>query len=172
MTFILAEKENANQISQLVNSCYRGESAKKGWTSESDILGGQRTDPESIEILIESPNQYFLLAMEDSKMIGSLNLEKTSSEICYFGMFAVDPNIQNAGVGKKMLQEAERFAKEILHCQKMEMSVISIRTELIDWYLRRGYHRTDEVRPFPMNDERFGIPKKDHLELVVLAKNL
>jgi N-acetylglutamate synthase-like GNAT family acetyltransferase len=172
MIFILAEKENANQISQLVNSCYRGESAKKGWTSESDILGGQRTDPESIEILIESPNQYFLLAMEDKKMIGSLNLEKTSSEICYFGMFAVDPNIQNSGIGKKMLLEAERFAKEILHCQKMEMSVISIRTELIDWYLRRGYYRTDEVRPFPMNDERFGIPKKDHLELVVLAKDL
>jgi ribosomal protein S18 acetylase RimI-like enzyme len=172
MKFEIAKISDAKSIADLVNSAYRGESSKKGWTTEADILGGQRTDQKAIEAVMLTPNQHFLLGKKDSKLLASVNLEKKDPATCYFGMFAVNPDLQNSGIGKLMLSESEKFAKDILKCTLMEMSVITVRAELIAWYLRRGYQKTAEIRPFPMHDERFGIPLRGHLEMVVLTKNL
>jgi hypothetical protein len=54
----------------------------------------------------------------------------------------------------------------------MEMTVVAQRTDLIAWYLRRGYAATGETRPFPYGDERFGRPRRDDLAFTVLAKPL
>jgi N-acetylglutamate synthase-like GNAT family acetyltransferase len=172
MKFQVAQLSDAKKIADLVNSAYRGESSKKGWTTEAEILGGQRTDQKAIEEVMQTTNQYFLLGKKDSKLFASVNLEKKDPATCYFGMFAVNPDLQNSGIGKQMLAESEKFARDVLKCSLMEMSVITLRAELIDWYLRRGYQKTTELRPFPMHDERFGIPLKGHLEMLVLTKKL
>ena len=159
------------ELTQLVNSAYRGDSSRKGWTTEADLLGGIRTSEASLTETIAQPNAAILLHRDAATdaLIGCVYLEQKAN-LMYLGMLTVSPEIQAQGLGKKLLQEAEAYART-LGCQVMEMTVISQRTELIAWYERRGYAPTGETRPFPMGDERFGLPKTD-LEFVVMRKAL
>ena len=165
---------DAPAIAAIVNSAYRGDSSRKGWTTEADILAGQRTDAQAIAELLNKPESWIVLGenLGDLKLLGSVHLERVHRDTCYFGMFAIEPEIQSQGLGKKMIQEAERFALEELQCRHMEMTVIALREELIAFYERRGYFRTGETRPFPYGNERFGIPLRDDITLSVLRKTL
>lgn len=159
------------ELTALVNSAYRGESSRKGWTTEADLLGGVRTSQESLAETIARPNAAMLLHRDEGthELIGCVYLEQ-KSDLMYLGMLTVSPEIQARGMGKKLLQEAETYART-LGCRAVEMTVISQRAELIAWYERRGYALTGETRPFPMNDPRFGLPKA-LLEFVVMRKEL
>jgi ribosomal protein S18 acetylase RimI-like enzyme len=90
----------------------------------------------------------------------------------YFGMFSVVPTLQGAGVGKRVLAEAERIVRDEFGLARMRMTVIDVRDELIGFYQRRGYRRTGIHRPFPYGDERFGLPRRDDLRFEVLEKDL
>ncbi len=177
--FRLAALSESRAIAALVNSAYRGDSSKVGWTTEADLLGGQRTDAEKISELI-GPEDKALLVLVDTTgeissepiFLGCVLLEKKSEGQAYLGMLTVNPKIQAQGIGKKLLSEAEEYARLQWACREIEMTVITLRRELIDWYVRRGYIRTGEKRPFPMNDKRFGEPKVDFLEFEVLKKTL
>ncbi len=157
------------ELVQLVNSAYRGISSKKGWTTEADLLEGVRTDPDTLSEQLKHSDQTFLKAIDPSrKIIGCVGLQK-KKDILYLGMLTVQPDIQATGIGKKLLIAAEEFAiNHAIYC--IEMTVISVRHELIAWYQRRGYQLTGEKRAFP-NDPKFGIKKQD-LEFVVLEKKL
>ncbi len=156
-------------IVALVESAYRGESGLRGWTTESHLLDGQRTDAADVSALIGRPDCLVLLAEQSGQLKASCHIER-QGETGYFGMFAVDPSGQGSGLGKQVLAEAERFAREEWHCRAMRMTVIEQRAELIAWYERRGYRRTGEYQPFPYGDERFGIPRRDDLRFEVLLK--
>lgn len=156
-------------IVALVESAYRGESGLRGWTTESHLLDGRRTNNEDVGAVIKRPNSCLLLAERDGKLIASCHVER-QGKFGYFGMFAVDPAQQGGGLGKAVLAEAERLARERWHCRAMRMTVIEQRNELIAWYERRGYLRTAEYEPFPYGDERFGIPRRSDLRFEVLVK--
>src|SRR5579859_4486001 len=128
-------------IVALVESAYRGDVSRKGWTTEADFLDGQRTDPAGVAELVGKAHNRILLAFRDGELLACCHLEQ-QGEACYFGMFAVDPSLQGGGVGKQMMAEAERIANTEWRCQRMEMTVITIRHELIAWYERRGYRRS------------------------------
>ncbi|MBX6389353.1 MAG: GNAT family N-acetyltransferase [Frankia sp.] len=158
----------------LVESAYRGESSQAGWTTEADILDGQRTDAAAIEEIVRGQDSLVLVvddAAPGAGVAACCQLERRGSA-CYFGMFAVRPTGQARGLGSALLAEAERYARERWGATRMEMYVISLRSDLIAWYERRGYHRTGETAPFPYGDERFGLPRRDDLEFAVLAKPL
>lgn len=155
----------------LVESAYRGDSGRRGWTTESDLLDGQRVDTAGVEAIISKQGSRVLLGESGGKLLVCCHIEK-QDESCYFGMFAVDPTLQGGGVGKRTLVEAERVARDAWKCTRMEMTVISVRDELIAWYERRGYRRTGKFKPFPYGDERFGIPKRDDLRFEMLEKPL
>jgi ribosomal protein S18 acetylase RimI-like enzyme len=87
-------------------------------------------------------------------------------------MFAVDPTLQAGGLGRSLLTEAERIARDEWGCRRMEMTVIVQRDELIAWYERRGYRRTGTYKPFPYGQERFGIPRREDLRFELLVKEL
>ena len=167
--FRLAQAKDAGRLADLVNSAYRGESSKKGWTTEADLLDGQRTDLESLQKTIEKPNQVFLTAWQGSQMIGSVFLEKRGA-LAYLGMLTVSPNLQAKGLGRTLLEASEDWVKENWGAQGVEMTVITSRMELIQWYVRRGYQLTGRKEPFPYGDEKFGVPKVPDLEFVVLEK--
>jgi len=158
-------------IVALVESAYRGDSGRRGWTTESELLDGRRTDDEAVGELVSRSGSCVLLAESDGQLIASAHVER-QGESGYFGMFAVDPDQQGGGLGKAMLAEAERIAREQWHCRTMRMTVIEQRAELIAWYERRGYRRSGEYQPFPYGDERFGIPRRDDLRFEVLVKDL
>jgi GNAT superfamily N-acetyltransferase len=167
--FRAAEAADISAIVALVESAYRGESGLRGWTTESHLLDGRRTDAADVGALIDRPGSRVLLAECGGRLTASCHVER-QGEAGYFGMFAVDPAEQGGGLGKRVLAEAERIAREEWHCRAMRMTVIVQREELIAWYGRRGYRRTGEHQPFPYGDERFGIPRRDDLRFEVLLK--
>jgi len=170
-TFRLATPADVAAIVPLVESAYRGDVSRKGWTTEADLLDGQRTDPVGVAELITKPGSCMLLAERDGALLACANLEKRG-DAGYFGMFSVRPDLQGAGIGRATLAEAERIARDDWHCGEMHMTVISVRDELIAWYERRGYKRTGIYSPFPYGDARFGLPKRDDLRFELLMKPL
>jgi len=169
IAFRTAGAADVPAIVALVESAYRGESGLRGWTTESHLLDGQRTDAADVEALIARPDSCVLLALRGGTLVASCHVERQGAA-GYFGMFAVDPGEQGHGLGKQVLAEAERIAREQWHCRAMRMTVIVQREELIAWYGRRGYRRTGERQPFPYGNERFGIPRRADLCFEVLVK--
>lgn len=169
-----ATLDDAAAVVALVESAYRGESSKAGWTTEADLLHGQRTDPDSVSAVIASPRSHIVLAVEGTTgaLLACCQIEQRGEGAAYFGMFAVQPRLQGGGVGTLLLREAERRARDEWRANRMEMTVISQREELLAWYERRGYARTGKTVPFPYGDQRFGLPLRDDLVFSVLAKQL
>lgn len=170
LQFIRAEEKHLVDLSTLVNSAYRGDSSRQGWTTEADLLDGQRTDPEMLREMIGGSGQALWLAFDEGLLIGSVHLQKEGAG-CHLGMLTVRPDIQAKGHGKALLRFCEAFARDTWRSEKMVMEVLSTRTELMAFYERRGYKKTGEQRPFPTSDPRFGLPKRD-LQFEVMEKNL
>ncbi|WII72557.1 GNAT family N-acetyltransferase [Bdellovibrio sp. 22V] len=170
--FTQADESHVESLVELVNSAYRGDSSKKGWTTEADLLGGQRVDSQGIAELIHKDDSIVLIAEDDDtgKLLGCVHLERQGTK-CYLGMLTVDPTLQKKGLGKMLLDESEALA-QFWDCTTIFMTVIVQRTELIAWYEKHGFRNTGEKKPFPYGDERFGIPKVEGLEFVVLEKKI
>lgn len=152
----------------LINSAYRGETSKKGWTTEADFLGGNRIDKEALHEIMAKPTSVILKVEDSTGIVGCVYLEKQHLRL-YLGMLTVSPGLQNSGMGKHLLKAAEEYALKN-GCNSIKMTVISIRTSLIEWYKRHGYTLTDKTEPFP-TDPRFGIPKQP-LHFIVMEKSL
>ncbi len=163
---------DVDAVVELVQSAYRGDASRSGWTTEADLLDGVRTDAAAVAAVVVDPRSVLLLARRgDETMTACCHLRDDGGR-AYFGMFAVRPGIQGGGIGRAVLAEAERRVREAWRGREMYMTVIRQRTELIEWYERLGFRPTGELLPFPYGDERFGVPKRDDLEFAVLVKAL
>ena len=150
----------------VIERAYRGDAARVGWTFESDLLSGPRTDLASLEGIIASPADRLLVALNDhGAPVGCVQITDRGQEIAYLGLLCIDPHLQASGLGRRLIAAAEEQAAIVFGASLMEMTVIDSRHELIGWYQRRGYALTPEKRPFP-------IPLDPPLEMVVLAKAL
>lgn len=170
LRFRRASHAEIGSIVALVESAYRGAPSRAGWTTEADLLDGQRTDAHEIAALIDEARSSILLALLDRELVGCVRLTREPSAL-YVGMLAVAPSKQAHGIGGALLQQAERRARA-LGMERVRMTVIAQRSELIAWYERRGYARTGEREPFPYGDPRFGVPRRPDLCFEVLAKAL
>ena len=170
-TFRAATATDVPAVVELVTSAYRGDASRRGWTTEADFLDGNRIDPGVLLHDIERPRSRILLAASDDRLHGCAHVAEDDGA-GYFGMFAVRPTLQRAGLGRAILAEAERIAGQEWRLPLMRMTVIDLRVELIEWYERRGYRRTGETRPFPATDPRFGLPRRNDLRFAVLEKAL
>ncbi|EMF58134.1 acetyltransferase [Streptomyces bottropensis ATCC 25435] len=171
LTFRDATDGDVDALVALIESAYRGDSSRAGWTTEADILEGQRTDPEGVLQVIKSPDSRLLTVERDGAVVACCQLELRGAN-AYFGMFAVSPVLQGGGLGKVIIAEAERIVRESWGAREMHMTVISVRNDLIAWYERRGYRRTGRMTPFPYGDERFGVPRRADLQFELLVKQL
>ncbi|MGA5260453.1 GNAT family N-acetyltransferase [Streptomyces griseoincarnatus] len=171
LTFRDATDADVDALVELIESAYRGESSRTGWTTEADILRGQRTDREAVLEVVEAPDSRLLTVEREGRIVACCQLEHRG-EHAYFGMFAVSPALQGAGLGRTVIAEAERQAREGWGVTEMHMTVITVREDLIAWYERRGYRRTGKTAPFPYGDERFGVPQRDDLQFELLVKEL
>ena len=171
LTFRDATDADVDALVELIESAYRGESSRAGWTTEADILDGQRTDRDGVLEVVKAADSRLLTVEREGRIVACCQLEHRGDH-AYFGMFAVSPALQGAGLGRAVMAEAERQAREGWGVTEMHMTVISVREDLIAWYERRGYRRTGRTTPFPYGDERFGIPQRDDLEFELLVKEL
>ncbi|MFG2289366.1 GNAT family N-acetyltransferase [Streptomyces sp. NPDC048595] len=171
LTFRTALEADIPGLVELIESAYRGDASRVGWTTEADLLEGQRTDPEGVAAVVRNETGRLLIAERDGELVACCQLEHRGDH-AYFGMFAVRPKLQGGGLGKIIIAEAERTARETWGSAEMHMTVIRQREDLIAWYERRGYQRTGELSPFPYGDERFGVPRRADLEFELLVKPL
>jgi N-acetylglutamate synthase-like GNAT family acetyltransferase len=161
--------KDITELTNLVNSAYRGETSKKGWTSESHLLDGIRIDEEAMGEYLQGANVTILKYIDDEEqIIGCVYLELKKQKL-YLGMLTVSPLLQTNGIGRQLLHEAERIANR-LNCSAIFMTVITTRHELIQWYERRGYCATGEILPFH-EGTRFGTPNQ-LIELGVFEKEV
>jgi ribosomal protein S18 acetylase RimI-like enzyme len=173
LTFRTAEPDLASELAVLVRSAYRGESSRAGWTTEADLVDDERVDTASVRAKILGSDSTVLVAVDDAGVtVGCCEVERRAAGVAYFGMFAVRPDRQAGGLGRRLLAEAERVAVARWASARMEMTVIAQRSELIAWYARRGYEQTGERRPFPYGELINGKALRDDLDFVVLAKDL
>jgi ribosomal protein S18 acetylase RimI-like enzyme len=153
----------------LINSAYRGETSKKGWTTEAHLLEGKRTNEQEMTEIFLDPKNTILKYTENDKIIGSVLLVEKEDQL-YLGMLTVSPELQNSGIGKKLLAEAENHAKAI-GLKSIIMTVISVREELIAWYKRHGYVDTGKREAFPESEIHITISDTP-LEFIYLVKEL
>ncbi len=160
-SFRNATPADAALISDLVNSAYRGDSSRQGWTTEADLLQGSRTTPQEVRNLMQAPDSVVFLCVQSvaqgegapaqQDIIGCVHLEK-NADAAYLGMFVVRPSLQGGGIGKRFMQQAEQHVQALWGVKKIWMTVITVRAELIAFYERRGYLRTGRFKPFPANN--------------------
>jgi GNAT superfamily N-acetyltransferase len=168
-TFRTASKLDAEAITQLVNYAYRPASGLAGWTHESDLVSGNRVSAGQVADMLSKPDSIILVGLKDSAIIACVHIERVESN-CHIGMLAVAPNRQGAGDGKQMLAYAENYANELFGTEKFVMVVVSLRSELIAFYLRRGYQKTGAVMDYPLSAGA-GAPKYANLKVEVLVKH-
>jgi ribosomal protein S18 acetylase RimI-like enzyme len=199
LRFRLARPEDADAIVALVESAYRGDSSRAGWTTEADLLDGQRTDRQDVAQTLAAPGTRIVLAfleaaaeteaeaeretssvapagvdrpLVDRSLVGTVLVQRDLSGTAHIAMFAIRPTLQARGLGRALLEEAERVARQDLGAPRAEMTVIEQRLDLLAWYQRRGYRPTGATEPFPYGNPRFGLPRRPDLRFVVLAKPL
>lgn len=170
MAITTAKIEDISPLTTLINSAYRGDASKKGWTTEADLIKGElRTDENTLNALFIKPGACFLKYINDGhKIEGCVFLDKIEKRL-YLGMLTVSPLLQAKGIGKQLMKAAEQYACQ-QDCDTIFMRVISIRHELIDWYEKQGYQKTGETEPFP-DDHRFGIATQP-LEFIIMEKKI
>ena len=169
----LATAADLPSVVALMNTAFRGAGPAASWNTEAEHIDGDRT---SLALLTEeiaaSPDAALLLNRSDAgDLLGTVWLEPAGDGVWYLGSLTIDPALQNAGAGRRLLDAAEAWARE-RGAHTMRMKVVNVRDTLIAWYVRRGYRLTGEVEPFPYDDPRFGIPKRNDLTFVTLDKSI
>src|SRR5579862_288799 len=152
--FRRARPADADMIAALVNGAFSGDHGTAGWTYENEIFEGERTHATEILDLLARPQSMFLLRFQQSEVVGCAYLRKTGGA-AYLGMLAVRPSLQGSGVGKRIMAEAERIARDEMHCTLMTIGVITNhRPDVTAFYERRGFARTGRIKPFEGSQAR------------------
>lgn len=167
-----AARADIPALHALIESAYRGEASRAGWTTEADLLDGQRTDPEDLAAILADPAQALLTAWREDQLIGCVLIADRGDGIGYVGMLSVKPALQAAGLGRRLVRAAHAALLERYEAKRVRISVLPQRSELIGWYERLGYIATGETLPFPYGDERFGLPRRDDLSFIVMETAL
>lgn len=167
-TFRTAGQSDSNEISRLINIAYRPEPGCEGWTHEASLVNGDRTNPDQISSTLLRPDSVMLLSLLDNLIVACIHIEKSGMD-CHIGMFAVNPTLQDAGVGKQILELAERYANDHFCSKRFVITGVSARQELISFYLRRGYRQTGRITNYPLS-AGVGTPKQADLKIETLDK--
>ncbi|WP_240007321.1 GNAT family N-acetyltransferase [Pseudaquidulcibacter saccharophilus] len=172
---ITIREANANDIARieyLVETTYRGEDSKKGWTTEFNLLAGTRLQKGEIAAALADKANQFFVAERDNIVVGVICVNKNGDWI-EFGKFSVDPEMQGLGIGKMLIAKVEDFVRNIWGADKLKLSVISIRKELVDFYARYGFkdtgQRIDFIKIHPYVELKDGV---SDFEVIIMEKSV
>lgn len=157
---------DAAAIAALVNAAYRPAPDGGGWTHEADLIAGDRVTLAQVEAAIV--DSAVLLAFERGQLVACVQVQHHETD-GHIGMLAVKPACQGTGVGKAMLTYAENYAAREFGARRLVLHVVSARAELIAFYLRRGYRRTNTLLDYPV-DQGVGVPRQSGIQIEILEK--
>lgn len=163
---------DAEAIAALINSAYRGESSRAGWTTEADLIDGLRTTAQEIASLIKQPNLFILVGLHHERLVSTIcceHLQENTRHQAKLGMIAVQPTLQNMGFGKQMIMAAEAHAIALWPIITFCMTVVTARDTLIAFYNRLGYLPTGVVKPFPYESDLWQV-KVEGLQFAYFEK--
>jgi GNAT superfamily N-acetyltransferase len=150
--FRRAVADDAPALAALVNAAFSG---KGGWTNESHLFRGYRTDPEEVRRIITAADTLFIVFPREDAITGCAYVKRMSPDSAFLGLFAVSPSLQGGGIGKRILAECERIARDEWGCTTMVLSTTTThRPELASFYVRRGYARTGDFRPLKRHEAK------------------
>ncbi len=149
-----AESADVEGIARLVNAAFR---------PERFFVDADRTSPDKVRALLDKGK--FLLAEDAGVLIACVYVE-LRGERGYFGLLAVDPARQQAGMGSRMVDAAEDYCRSA-GCRFMDLTTVNLRKELPGYYRRRGYVENGTL-PFPADQH----PPKMPCHLVKMSKSL
>lgn len=159
-------------LHRLIESAYRGEASRAGWTTEADLLDGQRTDPDDLADILGDPKQALLTAWRGEELVGCVLIADRGEGTGYFGMLSISPTLQGGGLGRRLVEAAHAALADRFGARRVRISVFPQRETLIAWYGRLGYRQTGDTLPFPYGNPRFGLPRRDDLYFVVMEHEL
>lgn len=159
-------------LHRLIESAYRGEASRAGWTTEADLLDGQRTDAEDLAEILADSKQAMLTAWREGLLVGCVLIADRGEGTGYFGMLSISPTLQGGGLGRRLVEAAHGALADRFGARRVRISVFPQRETLIAWYQRLGYRMTGDTLPFPYGDPRFGLPRRDDLHFVVMERAL
>jgi ribosomal protein S18 acetylase RimI-like enzyme len=173
MLLSLAVEADYAAIIDLANLAYRGTGPTASWNIENFIEGQRLNESLLREDLAAKPHAHLLTCRDDlgGPLLGTVLLDPQTNGVWYLGLLTIHPDLQKRQLGRNLLAAAEDFARQ-RGANRIQMTVVNVRDILIAWYERRGYTVTEETRPFPYGDDRFGRPLRDDLHFAVLEKNL
>jgi len=173
LQLIVATDADVPAVVELINRAFRGHGGDASWNTEADYIEGTRTTKEMLseEIATRPDARLLLWRKPDNTLLGCVWLQPEENGVWYLGSLTIEPQQQKAGLGHRLLAAAEDWARA-RGAHEIKMTVVHIRTALLEWYARRGYMLTGEMKPFPYGDERYGRPTRDDLYFVVLSKRL
>ncbi len=173
LIYRVATVDDCDSLANLINISYRNEPTCQGWTNENELIDGLRTTSDTLRNIINSNESVVLIFFDEIKqiLIGCVHLQhKSEMKMAYLGMLSVRPDLQTRGYGKFILSTGEKYAQDQWNIDFIEITVVIQRTELIDFYNRRGYNDTGQRLPFPST--QFGHPKRDDLQFCFMRKSI
>lgn len=173
LNFRTARISDITNLVDLINSAYRQQEGRS-WTSESEIVTGDRINAKQLEQALAQDNFQLFVAELDEQIVACIGLTFTQHDV-EIGTFCIATTLQNQGIGKYVLDFSEQYVHDKVlstHCHftHFVMWVLSVRHELIAYYQRRGYIQTGIVEDYPLN-ANVGIPIVD-LHLIEMRKSV
>ncbi len=107
--------------------------------SVETFLQGPRTDEERLAASMER-GTLLVAENRDGRILASVYTELRGTH-GYLGMLAVDPAYQRYGLGRRMMKTAEAHFRD-QGCDRLEITVLSLRPELLPIYRRFGFVET------------------------------
>ena len=125
----VASDADAETIASITNAAFAIET----------FLEGMCTDAARVADMMRLGG--FLLGIDrNERLVASVYVE-TRGARGYFGMLAVDPMYQGKGFGARMVRAAEDHCRG-RGCKAMDITVLSLRPELLPFYHRLGYEES------------------------------
>jgi GNAT superfamily N-acetyltransferase len=135
------------EITALLHKAYAGMAAQG-----MRYLASHQDDQTTLERLIIGAS---FLAVKENAIVGTITLYGPYPEaeaslyrqegVSHFGQYAVDPDLQGAGLGKRLYQTVED------HCRKNNIKTLALDTcqdaaDLIEMYRHWGFKQVDHVQ--------------------------
>lgn len=168
LEFRIAQISDIPKLVELVNSAYRHK-AGNSWTSEAEIVSGDRINYQQLEQSLFQKNFKLFVAELVGNLVACIGLTFDQDNV-EVGTFCIAPEHQNQGIGKQVLDFAEKYVIDLKlpNLNDFVMWVLSVRHELIAYYERRGYVQSGVIDEYPI-DADVGKPIVD-LHLVEMRK--